>query len=127
MSNEFHEVLLTDNHMLVENPAEAFLTSGALLSSGKLSIILAILSLISFAASSIFILVKNSILIVLLPISDKVSIDLIPSAPPIASSIGSDISDAIIVGLAPVYLVEITTSGGCKFFGSSLVLSSKKV
>ena len=113
--------------MLVENPAEAFLTSGALLSSGKLSIILAILSLISFAASSIFILVKNSILIVLLPISDKVSIDLIPSAPPIASSIGSDISDAIIVGLAPVYLVEITTSGGCKFFGSSLVLSSKKV
>ena len=47
-----------------------------------------------------------------LPISDKVSIDLIPSAPPTANSIGSEISDAIIDGLAPVYLVEITTSGG---------------
>jgi len=40
---------------------------------------------------------------------------------------GSDISDAIMEGLAPVYLVEITTSGGWRFFGSSLVLSSKKV
>ena len=98
--------------MLVENPAEAFRTSGALLSSGKLSIILAILSRISFAASSISILVKNSIFIVLLPISESVSIDLIPSAPPIANSIGSDISEAIIDGLAPVYLVEKTTSGG---------------
>ena len=48
----------------------------------------------------------------LLPISESVSIDLIPSAPPIANSIGSDISDAIIDGLAPVYLVEMTTSGG---------------
>ena len=67
--------------MLVENPADAFLTSGALLSSGRLSMTPAILSLISLA-SSISILVKNSILIVLLPISDKVSIDLIPSAPP---------------------------------------------
>ena len=98
--------------MLVENPADAFLTSGALLSSGKLSIILAILSRISFAASSIFMLVKNSILIVLLPISESVSIDLMPSAPPIANSIGSEISEAIIDGLAPVYWVDITTSGG---------------
>ena len=105
-------MLLTESHMLVENPAEAFLTSGVLLSSGKLSIILAILSLISFAASSTSILVKNSIFIVLLPISDNVSIDLMPSAPPTANSIGSDISDAIIEGLAPVYLVEMTTSGG---------------
>ena len=105
-------MLLTDNHMLVEKPADAFLTSGALLSSGKLSIILAILSRISFAASSISMLVKNSIFIVLLPISDSVSIDLIPSAPPIANSIGSDISDAMIEGLAPVYFVETTTSGG---------------
>ena len=105
-------MLLTESHILVENPAEAFLTSGALLSSGKLSMILAILSLISLAASSISILVKNSILIVLLPTSDIVSMDLIPSAPPTASSIGSDISDAIIDGLAPVYLVDITTSGG---------------
>ena len=44
-------------------------------------------------------LVKNSIFTVLLPISDNVSIDLIPSAPPTASSIGSEISDAIIEGL----------------------------
>ena len=69
--------------------------------------ILAILSLISLAASSMSILVKNSILIVLLPISDIVSIDLIPSAPPTANSIGSDISEAIIDGLAPVYFVDI--------------------
>ena len=79
------------------NSADAFLISGALLSSGRLSIILATLSLISFAASSTSILVKNSILIVLLPISESVSIDLIPSAPPTASSIGSDISDEIIL------------------------------
>ena len=98
--------------MLVEKPAEAFLTSGALLSSGKLSITLAILSLISLAASSISMLVKNSIFIVLLPISERVSIDLIPSAPPTANSIGSEISEAIIEGLAHVYFVEITTSGG---------------
>ena len=104
--------------MLVEKPAEAFLTSGVLLSSGKLSKILAILSLISFAASSTSIFVKNSILMVLLPISDIVSIDLIPSAPPTASSIGSEISDEIILGLAPVYFVEITTSGGCKSLGN---------
>ena len=105
-------MLLTESHILVENEAEAFLTSGALLSSGKLSTILAILSLISFAASSTSMLVKNSIFIVLLPISDNVSIDLIPSAPPTANSIGSEISDAIMEGLAPVYLVEMTTSGG---------------
>ena len=43
------------------------------------------------------------------------------------SSIGSDISEAIIDGLAPVYFVDITTSGGWRFFGSSLVLISKKV
>ena len=48
------------------------------------------------------IVVKNSILIVLLPISESVSIDFMPSAPPIANSIGSDISEAIIDGLAPV-------------------------
>ena len=112
MSKESQVVLLTDNHILVEKPAEDFLTSGTLLSSGKLSITLAILSLMSLAASSISILVKNSIFIVLLPISESVSIDLIPSAPPTANSIGSEISDAIIEGLAPVYFVEITTSGG---------------
>ena len=89
--------------------------------------ILAIRSLISLAALSMSILVKNSILIVLLPISDIVSIDLIPSAPPTASSIGSDISEAIIDGLAPVYFVDITTAGGWRFFGSSQVLISKKV
>ena len=127
MSREFQEVLLTVSHILVENPAEAFLTSGALLFSGKSSKILEILSRMSFAASSTSMSPKNSILIVLLPISDNVSIDFIDSAPPTANSIGSDISDAIMDGLAPVYLVEITTSGGCKFFGSSLVLSSKKV
>ena len=88
--------------MLVEKLAEDFLISGALLSSGKLSIILATRSLISFAASSTSIFVKNSIFIVLLPISDSVSMDLIPSAPPTANSIGSDISDAIMEGLAPV-------------------------
>ena len=60
---------------------------------------------------------------VLLPISESVSIDLIPSAPPIANSIGSEISDAIIEGLAPMYFVEITTSGGCNF--GIFVLSSK--
>ena len=102
MSKDVQEVLLTESHILVENPAEAFLISGALLSSGRLSIILATLSLISFAASSTSILVKNSILIVLLPISESVSIDLIPSAPPTASSIGSDISDETMEGLAPV-------------------------
>ena len=102
ISNELQVVLLTDNHILVEKPAEAFRISGALLSSGRLSKILATLSLISFAASSTSIFVKNSILIVLLPISEIVSIDLIPSAPPTANSIGSDISDEIIEGLAPV-------------------------
>ena len=38
-----------------------------------------------------------------------------------------EISDAIMDGLAPVYLVEMTTSGGWRFFGSSLVLISKNV
>ncbi len=66
--------------------------------------------------------VKNSILTVLLPISDIVSIDLIPSAPPTASSIGSEISEAIIAGLAPLYFVEMTTSGGCRSLGNSRVL-----
>ena len=69
-------------------------------------------SLISFTKIIIIILVKNSIFIVLLPISERVSIDLIPSAPPTANSIRSEISEAIIEGLAPVYFVEITTSGG---------------
>ena len=38
-----------------------------------------------------------------------------------------EISDEIILGLAPVYFVEITTSGGCKSLGNSRVLICKKV
>ena len=53
---------------------------------GKLSIILATLSRISFAALSRSISVSNITLIVLLPFSDLDSIFFIPSAPPITSS-----------------------------------------
>ena len=68
-------------------PAACFKICGALDSSGKLSTILATLSLISFAAESKSIYVSNSIFIVLLPFSEIESIFLTPSAPPITSSI----------------------------------------
>ena len=74
--------------------------------------ILAILSLISLAASSISILVKNSILIVLLPTSDIVSIDLIPSAPPSLPIQLVQIFQTQLLMDLHLYTFDINTSGG---------------
>ena len=74
------------NHIVVVNPAACFKICGGSDSVGKLSIILATLSRISFAALSRSISVSNITLIVLLPFSDLDSIFFIPSAPPITSS-----------------------------------------
>jgi len=68
-------------------PAACFNICGGSASEGRLSTTLATLSLISFAASSSSISVSNSMLILLLPFSDLESIFLIPSAPPMTSSI----------------------------------------
>ena len=78
------------------NPAACFKICGALASSGKLSTIRETLSRISFAAESKSIPVSNSMFIVLLPFSDEESMFLIPSAPPITSSIICVISWSII-------------------------------
>ena len=87
--------------MLVVNPALCFNISGGFESSGRLSDTLETLSLISFAAESKSISVSNSILIVLLPFSDVESMCLMPSAPPITSSIISVISLDMTSALAP--------------------------
>ena len=91
----------TDNHIEVVKPALCLSISGALASSGKLSATLPTLSLISFAAESKLMSVSNSTLIVLLPFSEVESIFLIPSAPPITSSIISTISLETISAEAP--------------------------
>jgi hypothetical protein len=66
-------------------PAACFNICGASASEGRLSTILATLSLISFAASSSSISVSNSMLILLLPFSDLESIFFITYAPPITT------------------------------------------
>ena len=73
--------------MVVEKPADCLSICGASASLGKLSTTLATLSLMSFAALSRSMSVLNSTLIELEPFSDLESIFLIPSAPPITSSI----------------------------------------
>ena len=75
------------SHIVVVNPAALFNICGGSDSLGRLSTTLATLSLISLAALSRSILVSNYIFIVLLPFSEFESIFLIPSAPPITSSI----------------------------------------
>jgi len=75
----------------VVKPALCLSISGASASSGKLSVTLLTLSLISLVAASRLMEVSNSILIVALPFSEVESIFFIPSAPPITSSIISTI------------------------------------
>ena len=84
------------------NPALCLSISGASASSGRLSVTLLTLSLISFVAESRSIEVSNSILIVPLPFSEVESMFFIPSAPPITSSIISTISLEIISAEAPL-------------------------
>ena len=72
-------------------PALCLRISGASASSGRLSVTLLTLSLMSFVAASRSIDVSNSIFIVALPFSEVESIFFIPSAPPITSSIISTI------------------------------------
>ena len=73
--------------MVVVLAAEALYISGGSAPSGKLSTILAIFSLTSFAATSRSISRSNSKVIVDLPSSLVESIVTIPGVPPILSSI----------------------------------------
>ena len=82
-------------------PALCLSISGASASSGRLSVTLLTLSLMSLVAASRSIEVSNSIFIVALPFSDVESIFFIPSAPPITSSIISTISLETISAEAP--------------------------
>ena len=85
----------------VVKPALCLSISGESESSGRLSLTLLTLSLISFVAASRSIEVLNSILIVALPFSEVESIFFMPSAPPITSSNISTISLEIISAEAP--------------------------
>ena len=111
---------------MVVNPAACFSIWGGLDSDGKASTTLATLSLISFAASSKSISVSNSILIVLFPFSDFESMFLIPSAPPMTSSITWVTSSSIIGADADLYSTLTCTTGGCNPDGSSLTGNFEK-
>ena len=91
----------TESHIEVVKPALCLSISGELESSGRLSLTLLTLSLISFVAASRSIEVSNSIFIVSLQFYEVESIFFIPSAPPITSSIISTISLEIISDEAP--------------------------
>ena len=82
--------------MVVVKPADCFKIWGASASLGRLSTTLETLSRISLAASSRSMSVLNWISILLLPLREVESIFLIPSAPPITSSIFWVISWSII-------------------------------